>query len=66
MTPAEFGQAISISKGTNAKPLVEPEDLIKARIVGVTPKAASYGIEVGMTGEEAVERMLLAKLDAES
>src|SRR4051812_35228342 len=59
-TPAEFGQAIAIARGTPACPLVEPEDLFDARIVGVTPKAAGYGIQVGMTGREAVERMLQA------
>ena len=26
-TPAEFGQAIAIARGTPSKPLVEPEDL---------------------------------------
>ena len=60
-TPAEFDQAIAIAKGTPACPLTEPEDLIDAKIVGVTPKAASFGITVGMTGREAVERMLQAK-----
>src|SRR5262245_9538331 len=60
VTPAEFGQAIAIAKGTPACPLVEPEDLFDARIVGVTPKAASYGIRVGLTGREAVELMLRA------
>jgi catechol 2,3-dioxygenase-like lactoylglutathione lyase family enzyme/uncharacterized protein YunC (DUF1805 family) len=59
-TPAEFGQAIAIAKGTPACPLVEPEDLFDARIVGVTPRAASYGIRVGMPGREAVELVLRA------
>src|SRR5262245_6569721 len=59
-TPAEFDQAIAIARGTPACPLVEPEDLFDARIVGVTPKAASYGIRVGMTGREAVELLLQA------
>src|SRR6185295_16140461 len=59
-TPAEFGQAIAIAKGTPAKPLVEPEDLLNARIVGCTPKAESFGIKPGMTGREAVEKMLAA------
>jgi catechol 2,3-dioxygenase-like lactoylglutathione lyase family enzyme/uncharacterized protein YunC (DUF1805 family) len=59
-TPAEFGQAIAIAKGTPACPLTEPEDLFDARIVGLTPKAARLGISVGMTGREAVERMLMA------
>jgi catechol 2,3-dioxygenase-like lactoylglutathione lyase family enzyme/uncharacterized protein YunC (DUF1805 family) len=59
-TPAEFDQAIAIARGTPACPLTDPEDLFDARIVGVTPKAESFGIHVGMTGREAVERMLLA------
>ena len=59
-TAAEFDQAIAIAKGTPANPLVEPEDLFNAKIVGVTPKAESFGIHVGMTGKEAVEKMLQA------
>src|SRR5271170_4705896 len=59
-TPAEFDQAIAIARGTPACPLTEPEDLFEARIVGVTPKAAAYGIHVGMVGREAVELMLQA------
>lgn len=59
-TPAEFGQAIAIAKGTPANPLVEPEDLFVAKIVGCTPKAESFGIRIGMTGKEAVELMLAA------
>ncbi len=59
-TAAEFEQAIAIAKGTPAAPLCEPEDLYGARIVGVTPKAESFGIRVGMTGKEAVELMLQA------
>src|SRR5947207_4133290 len=60
-TPAEFGQAIAIAKGTPAAPLTEPEDLFDARIVGVTPQAAAYGVRVGLTGREAVELMLRAE-----
>jgi uncharacterized protein YunC (DUF1805 family) len=59
-TAGEFDQAIAIAKGTPAAPLCEPEDLFGARIVGVTPKAESFGIRVGMTGKEAVELMLQA------
>ena len=59
-TPAEFDQAIAIAKGTPANPLTEPEDLFDAKIVGATPKAASFGIRVGHTGREAVELMLQA------
>src|SRR4026208_1269162 len=48
-TPAEFGQAIAIAKGTPANPLTEPEDLFDAKIVGVTPQAEVLGIKLGMT-----------------
>lgn len=58
--PAEFGQAIAIARGTPANPLAEPEDLLDAKIVGLTPKAESIGICAGMTGREAVEKMLAA------
>lgn len=57
-TAGEFGQAIAIAKGTPQCPLVEPEDLLDAKIVGVTPQAMSLGIELGMTGRTAVEKML--------
>lgn len=59
-TPAEFGQAIAIARGTPANPLTEPEDLFDAKIVGVTPQAEALGVRVGMTGREAVELMLRA------
>lgn len=62
-TPAEFGQAIAIAKGTPENPLAEPEDLFGAKIVGLTPQAAAMGIELGMNGKEAVEKMLLAGRD---
>ena len=59
-TPAEFGQAIAIARGTPANPLVDPEDLLDAKIVGTTPQAKAMGIEIGITGREAVELMLKA------
>ena len=65
-TAAEFGQAIAIAKGTPQNPLVEPEDLFEAKIVGVTPKAESYGIRVGMPGRQAVELMLAVSKDIET
>lgn len=58
--PAEFDQAIAIARGTPANPLVEPEDLLAAKIIGMTPRAEAFGIKVGMTGREAVELMLQA------
>lgn len=62
-TPAEFDQAIAIAKGTPDEPLTEPEDLYEAKIVGLTPQAEALGIEIGMTGREAVELMLKAQLE---
>ena len=59
-TAAEFGQAVAIARGTPQQPLVEPEDLFNARIVEATPQARELGIQVGMTGREAVERLLAA------
>src|SRR5579871_2541830 len=59
-TAAEFGQAVAIARGTPQKPLVDPEDLFEARIVEATPQALALGIQVGMTGREAVERLLAA------
>ena len=59
-TAAEFGQAVAIARGTPQKPLVDPEDLFDARIVDATPQAKELGIQVGMTGREAVELLLAA------
>lgn len=60
-TAAEFGQAVAIAKGTPDNPLCEPEDLFTAKIIGCTPMAKEHGIEVGMSGKDAVELMLKAK-----
>jgi uncharacterized protein YunC (DUF1805 family) len=59
-TAAEFGQAIAIARGTPQKPLVDPEDLFDAKIVDATPRAKELGVQVGMTGREAVELFLAA------
>ena len=63
IVPAEFGQALAVAQGTPECPLVDPEDLLDAAIVRCTPHAASLGIEVGMTGRQAVELMLAADTD---
>ena len=57
-TPAEFGQAIAIARGTPENPLSEPEDLVGAKIVGDTARARELGIEQGNSGGAAVEKML--------
>jgi uncharacterized protein YunC (DUF1805 family) len=59
-TAAHFNQAVAICRGTPACPLVEPEDLLGAKIVDATPQARALGIEVGMTGKQAVELLLKA------
>ena len=59
-TAAEFGQAVAIARGTPQKPLVDPEDLFDAKIVEATPQALALGIQIGMTGREAVELLLAA------
>jgi uncharacterized protein YunC (DUF1805 family) len=60
-TAAHFGQAVAICRGTPAKPLVDPEDLLDAKIVEATPQAQELGIVPGTsTGREAVEKLLAA------
>ena len=60
-TAGEFGQAVAIARGTPKNPLVNPEDLLDAKIVDATPFARELGVQIGMTGREAVERFLAAK-----
>jgi hypothetical protein len=50
--------AFAIARGTPQKPLSVPEDLYEARIVGVSVAARKLGIAEGMTGLEAVGKML--------
>ena len=57
----EFGLAVAIAKGTPEVPLCEPEDLFEAKIVDVSQPARELGIEPGMTGLEAVGKLLSAK-----
>lgn len=59
-TAAHFGQAVAIARGTPQQPLCDPEDLFEARIVEATPQALALGVEIGMTGRQAVERLLSA------
>lgn len=55
---SEFGMAVAIARGTPAKPLVEPEDLFQAKIADVSEPARQLGIEPGMTGMEALAKLL--------
>lgn len=54
----EFGMAFAIAKGTPDHPLREPEDLYDAKIVKVSKAAEEMGIQPGMKGIEAIEKML--------
>ena len=64
-TAGEFSQAVAIARGTPQQPLVNPEDLLDAKIVDATPLARELGIRIGMTGREAVELLLAASSRAE-
>ncbi|MEZ6062199.1 MAG: DUF1805 domain-containing protein [Planctomycetaceae bacterium] len=59
----KFGMAFAIARGTPDHPLREPEDLYEARIVAVSGAAEQLGIAPGMTGLEALRRMLQADSD---
>ena len=55
-----FDAAIAIARGTPEKPLRTVQDLLNAKIADVTKKASfSFGIKVGMKGEEALKRLCL-------
>lgn len=53
-----FGMALAIARGTPDHPLRTGEDLLTAKIVGVSHRATELGIEIGMTGLEALGRLL--------
>ena len=54
----EFGMAFAVAKGTPEHPLCEPEDLYEAKIVAASRATMKMGIAVGMTGLEALEKMI--------
>jgi len=54
----EFGMAVAIARGTPDHPLCEPEDLFEAKIVDVSEPAREIGITPGMTGREALGKLL--------
>lgn len=57
----EFNLAVAIARGTPQKPLCVPEDLFNAKILEVSKAAEKLGVTPGMTGREAVEKMLAAQ-----
>jgi uncharacterized protein YunC (DUF1805 family) len=62
----EFRFAFALAKGTPDRPLVEPEDLLSARIVRVSHSAREMGIREGMTGDEALGLLLAAEREVAS
>lgn len=59
-TAGEFGIIVAIAKGTPTKPLCVPEDLYEAKIVEASEPALQLGIKPGMTGLEALGKLLSA------
>lgn len=57
----EFSMAGALAKGTIEKPLVEPEDLLPAKVSMVSPKARELGIKKGMTGEEVLKKFIISR-----
>ena len=50
--------SLAICRGTPEHPLREPEDIYGAKVTAVSAAAEKMGISPGMTGLEAVEKML--------
>ncbi|MEZ6139367.1 MAG: DUF1805 domain-containing protein [Zavarzinella sp.] len=53
-----FGMILAIARGTPELPLKEPEDLFQSVIVEVSADAHERGITTGMTGLQALEKLL--------
>jgi uncharacterized protein YunC (DUF1805 family) len=60
VTAGKFGQVVAIARGTPQHPLVNPEDLLEAKIVDISEPARQLGLETGITGREAIARLLAA------
>jgi len=54
----KFNFAVAISHGTPEKPLVTTGDLLDAKITEATSEAQNLGITEGMSGREALEKLL--------
>jgi uncharacterized protein YunC (DUF1805 family) len=53
-----FGFLMARVRGTEAHPLKEFEDMLKAKVDRFTSKAGALGVVEGISGLEALERML--------
>lgn len=56
----EFDHVIAVAEGEPDNPLVMPEDLLDAEITDMTEGAKEIGIEIGMSGREALNTLLKA------
>lgn len=54
----KFNFAVTVSEGTVEQPLVTPDDLLKAKVMKLTKKAEKLGIKIGMSGKEALEKLV--------
>lgn len=54
----EFKMAGALCRGKPEKPLRRPEDLLKAKIKEVSSAGKKLGLKKGMTGKEALARLL--------
>lgn len=53
-----FSMAFAVCRGTPEHPLSEPEDLYGAKVTAVSAAAGKMGISPGMTGLQALEKLL--------
>ena len=54
----KFNFAITVSEGTVERPLVTPDDLLKAKVMKLTKRAEELGIKIGMSGKQALEKLV--------
>lgn len=54
----KFGMVVAIARGTPEHPLCQPEDLLQAKIAAVSAAASNLGICIGMSGSDALHRLL--------
>lgn len=54
----KFNFAVTVSEGTVEQPLITPDDLLKANVMKLTKKAEELGIKIGMSGKEALDKLV--------